>query len=131
MPSRDQLEGLSRQAFPVGDAEHGQYVQPGSNFPTMEVTPDWTATQSLTVSSSSVQLDDRRLSNNYALITSETAVVRFWLDGTVPTATTGHELGIGDILELTAADELQDVQFIRRDPTDATLRVSYGNRRFV
>ena len=127
---RDPLEGLPRQAHPIGDVEQGQVVQTVSTFPTTEVVPDWTKSKDLTVSSSVVQLDQAlRLSNNYCFITIETATIRYWPDGTVPSATSVHELDAGDTLTLETADELQDIQFIRRDGTDATLRCSFGNRK--
>ncbi len=54
--------------------------------------------------------------------------MRYWPDGTVPTATAGHRLGVGDILELQTRDALQDIQFIS-EGTDGTLMCSSGNRK--
>ena len=63
-----------------------------------------------------------------ALITCEAASVRFRLDGTAPTATVGHVLDPGDVLELCGMGELGKFQAIRRDGADATLQVSTGVR---
>lgn len=60
-----------------------------------------------------------------AMITCETATVRFRLDGTAPTATVGHELHPGDVLHLSSNDEVTRARFIRRDSTSATLRATY------
>jgi hypothetical protein len=65
--------------------------------------------------------------HNQALVTCEGAAVRFRLDGTAPTATVGHVLEAGDVLELESG-ELGKFQAIRRDGTDATLQVSTGMR---
>lgn len=125
------LIGLRRQDFPRGTPDGGAYVQTpdGKPLATKEGVPDWTGSHSLTVSSTAVLLNEgRRLSNNYCLITIETAAVRFWLDGTEPTATTGHQALVGDTITLETEDELQDIQFIRRDGTDAVLTCSFGRR---
>ena len=90
--------------------------------------PDFDSNESITVSTSSVALTAATFGDaQHAFITVETAAIRFWLDGTAPTATVGHVLDIADKLELNSNTQLEDVRFIRRDGTDATLRVSYGN----
>ena len=121
--------GLERQDYPRGTKEKGTFVQPGAVFPPTEAVPNWTDSDSLTVSSTVIQLNAAfRSRNDYCLITVETATLRFWLDGTNPTASTGHEVSPGDELILETVDELQDIQFIRRDGTDGVLRCSFGNR---
>lgn len=90
--------------------------------------PDYTAYESLTVSTGSVGLTDATFGDrDHAFITCETATVRFRLDGIAPTASVGHELDPGDTLTLDRNDQLEDVLFIRRDSTDATLRCSFGD----
>lgn len=65
--------------------------------------------------------------HNFALITCETAAVRFRLDGTVPTSSEGHVLEPGDVLQLEGS-ELAAFRAIRRDSTDGVLKVSTGSR---
>ena len=90
--------------------------------------PDFDAFESVTVSTSSVGLTAATFGDaQYALITVETAAVRFRLDGTAPTATVGHVREVGEGLELDRNTQLEDIRFIRRDGADATLRVSYGD----
>ncbi len=127
----DPIYGLPRGVIPRGTPEGGAYVQTPDGRPlaTIEAVPDWTGSDSLTVSSVTVLLQEgRRLSNNYCLIAVETAAVRFWLDGTAPTSTTGLVAEVGDIIILETVDELQDVQFIRRDGADAVLSCNFGRR---
>src|SRR3990167_8151580 len=84
--------------------------------------------ESVTVSTTAVELTDAtKASATFATITCEGAIVRFRLDGTAPTASVGHELFAGDILELDSGDQVTKAQFISRDGGSATLRVSYGN----
>ncbi len=60
------------------------------------------------------------------LITVEGANVRFRLDGSDPTATVGHLLKKGDVLECDGDQQLQHLRFIRVTGQSATLRCSYG-----
>ena len=85
--------------------------------------------ETLTVSTTAVAITATIIDQQHdnALITCEAASVRFRLDGTAPTATVGHVLDPGDILELRGC-ELGKFQAIRRDGTDATLQVSTGVR---
>lgn len=93
-----------------------------------EFGPDFDAFESVTVSTNSTALTTATLNDaQFALITVETAAVRFRIDGTAPTASVGHVLEPGDILELDRNSQLAEIRFIRRDGVDATLRVSYGN----
>lgn len=64
---------------------------------------------------------------NDALITVETAQVRFTLDGTAPTASAGHILEVGDVLELDSSEALELARFIRTGGVSGVLRCSYGN----
>ena len=115
---------------PRGTPEGGIVVQATEARPTVASRPTGTLEPGpITVSTAVLGLDGaQKLSNNDACVTVEDAAVRYWIGGRIPTATVGHPLEIGDILILENADELQDVQFIRRDAVDATLHVSYGNR---
>ena len=84
--------------------------------------------ESLTISTVAVSITATNIDQHHddALITVETAAVRFRIDGTAPTATVGHVLEVGDVLTLRGIGEIGKFQAIRRDGTDATLRVSTG-----
>ena len=84
--------------------------------------------ESLTISSTAVAITATIIDQHHddALITVEAAAVRFRIDGTAPTATVGHVLEVGDVLELRGMGEIGKFQAIRRDGADATLRVSTG-----
>ena len=91
--------------------------------------PVYTAYESLTVSTTAVVLTAATYGScNCALITVEDATSRVYVDGTVPTASVGHEVHDGDIIELESADELQKFRAIRRDSVNVILRASYGRR---
>lgn len=61
-----------------------------------------------------------------AYVTVETDKVRYRLDGTDPTSTTGHELAAGDTLTITGTNNIRRAKFIRSGTGDATLRVTYS-----
>ncbi len=84
--------------------------------------------ESVTVTGSSTALTTATIAQKEsALITVETAQVRFTLNGTAPTATAGHVLEVGDVLELDSSEALGLVRFIRTGGTSGTLRCSYGD----
>ncbi len=84
--------------------------------------------ETLTISSTAVAITAGNIDQHHddALITVETAAVRFRIDGTAPTATVGHILEVGAVLELRGMGEIGKFQAIRRDGSDATLQVSTG-----
>lgn len=59
-----------------------------------------------------------------AVVTVETAPVRFTLDGTVPTSTVGHLLNPGDVLVVQAETNLRNFRVIVVS-ANATLQVTY------
>jgi hypothetical protein len=63
-----------------------------------------------------------------AIITAAGNSVRYWMDGSVPTATQGHFLGDGGTVQIDRDDGLDVAQFIQVAAT-ATLEVTYLNRR--
>ena len=67
-----------------------------------------------------------RNGNTQALITNETAALRFRLDGVAPTTTVGHLLAAGDQLTISLAITLDRVMFIRDGGVDGVLSISYG-----
>ena len=117
---------LLRQAFPVGDVERGQYVQPGTVFPVKSLGVDWFDNEALTVSTTVKQLTQRLVGYDRVKIVVELAPVKFQLDDTDPTSTTGMRLEIGDMLDLDTVEEVKDIKFISANGVSATLRVFYG-----
>lgn len=61
-----------------------------------------------------------------ALITVETAQIRFRTDGSAPTSTVGHVAEIGDRIQISGLRDLKNFQAISTHATSsATVRVSY------
>lgn len=119
-----------RLDYPVGDTEFGanQQITRSATIPTRPAGVNYTNSGTLTVSTTAVTFPGGdTLGKDYALISVETDKVRFRF-GSPPTSTAGHELNVGDFLELDCADELASIQFIRSGAADATLQVSYGVR---
>lgn len=112
--------------YAVGDLEFGanQQITKSIVLPTKNAGISFFPSQSLTVSTTAVQLPNRT-NHNYAFITVETDKVRFRF-GAAPTSTAGHELEAGDTLELNSASEILSIQFIRSGSADAALTISYG-----
>ena len=54
-----------------------------------------------------------------------TAAIRFWPDGRIPTATTGHRADVYDIIELETPEEVRAFLGIREAGTSATLEITY------
>jgi len=85
------------------------------------------AFETVTVADSSIGLTAATFDQQrFALITLETAPVRFRLDGSAPTSTVGHLLEVGDILELDSNEQLVAVRFIRTTGVSGSISVSYG-----
>ena len=61
-----------------------------------------------------------------AEITVEAAAIRYRIDGTDPTSTTGNEVEDGGRIILLNQGEVNLFRAIRRDGTDATIRVEQG-----
>ena len=60
-----------------------------------------------------------------ALLTAETAQMRYCVDGTTATSTVGHLLETGDVLEIWGANNLAKFSVIRTGGTSGTLKVTY------
>ena len=90
--------------------------------------PQYTAFETLTIEGTGLGFTAATIAGlSHAVVTVETAPVRFRLDGTAPTASVGHLLNIGDVLEFDSPEQLAGVLFIRTTGTSATLSCSYGN----
>jgi hypothetical protein len=61
-----------------------------------------------------------------AVITVETASIRYCVDGTTATSSVGHRADPGDVIELTDRGEVANFSAIRKDGTDATIKVTTG-----
>lgn len=118
----------------IGNRTYGQRVLLSGTERAIDVSQavyDWTEFESLTVSTTALGLTDSRTDGaEVAFITIESQAVRYRLDGQNPTASVGHVLSDGDILELRGFWEIDKFRVIRRDGVDATARVSYGQRRY-
>ncbi len=90
------------------------------------VGPVFSASESVTVTSAVKALTAAKIAGMiFAHITCESNPVRYWLDGTSPSATVGHRLEAGGVLDLDSAHQLANVKFFAVG-ADATLRVSYA-----
>ncbi|WP_438449395.1 hypothetical protein [Gorillibacterium sp. sgz5001074] len=58
------------------------------------------------------------------LITTETEDIRYWIDGSLPTAFAGHLVVAGSMIELDTSDQLTKFKAIAVSGT-ATLQISY------
>lgn len=59
-----------------------------------------------------------------ALVTVETAAIRYRVDGTDPTSSEGHKLGVGDVLTILGYGNIKRFRAIRVS-SDATIKVTY------
>lgn len=84
--------------------------------------------EAITVAGTAVGLTASEISgHDLAFISLESGQIRFRLDGIEPTASEGHILEIGDVLELVGSDVLANFKAIRTGSDSGTLRCSYGN----
>lgn len=61
-----------------------------------------------------------------ALVTAETAQMRYRLDGTAPTSSEGHLLEVGDVLEINGISTVSQARFIRTGATSGTIRCTFS-----
>ncbi len=119
---------------PFGNREHGNAVFLTGTTDVIPITDSgaiWDGFESITVSTSVVRLSiDEVTDHDMATIDVESQAVRFRVDGVAdPSATVGRTAAATDIIKLTDPSELANFRAIRRDGTDATIRVTYGHRR--
>jgi len=90
-------------------------------------TPRFTAHEAVTVAGTAIGFTAATMAGSeFAVVTVETAAVRYSLDSTAPTTTTGHSLEVGDVLQLDNREQLANFKAIRRDGVSATLHCTYG-----
>lgn len=61
-----------------------------------------------------------------AVVTVETGTVRFWVDGTAPTTSTGHLCNPGDMIFLHTKSQVDNFKVISTTATYGVLMISYG-----
>ena len=134
-PRKDANDGVLESNPPrVGNRAGGRaVVLTGTTdvLPTTDSGVIWDDFESITTSTSAVRLTAATVTDHdMAVIDVETAPIRFRVDGVAaPTASVGRTALAGDQIILTDLSELSNFRAIRRDGTDATLRVTYGYRR--
>jgi hypothetical protein len=84
------------------------------------------AYESITVATTAIGITSSLLSPNRrrAVLTAETAQMRFRVDGTDPTSSEGHLLEVGDTLELDQQEEMLNFRAIRTGSTSGVLKVT-------
>ena len=83
--------------------------------------------ESVTVADSAIGLTSGTYGTNvYALITCETAQIRFRIDGTNPTASEGHILNPGDILRLDSNADIAAFKAIRTGSVSGVIKATYS-----
>jgi hypothetical protein len=86
----------------------------------------YTNYEAITVSTTAIPLTTIPGGCQYARVFVESQAVRFRLDGTVPTASEGEPVEAGSVIILDSRDQVTKFRVIRRDGSDATLRVHYA-----
>lgn len=60
-----------------------------------------------------------------AIIEVGTAAIRFWVDGSTPTASEGHRADVAATIELNSAAEVANFKAIRESGVSAKLEITY------
>jgi len=87
--------------------------------------------ESITVANAAIGLTAAKLKPDSApppiaaLLTLETAAIRFRVDGTDPTASEGHLMSAGDQLTLSSINQLRKFRAFRDTDTSGVLKVTY------
>ena len=124
------LLGLKPRSAPLGKTILSAL---GSFLGSLIVTPggtEWFAKETLTIDSTS---GGKTLTRSVygtladvAHIDVQVAAIRYWLDGSEPSTTSGNIAEVGDIITLENHDEIEKFRAIEDTTTDATIVVSYG-----
>tara|TARA_R110000824_G_scaffold28164_2_gene94859 strand:+ start:2591 stop:2896 length:306 start_codon:yes stop_codon:yes gene_type:complete len=85
--------------------------------------------EAVTVAASAIGFDATTATNNgirpnAALITVETAEMRFTTDGTTPTTTVGHLADAGQVIELSDRTECEQFRAIRTGSSSSEIMVT-------
>jgi len=60
-----------------------------------------------------------------AFMTVETATLRWTINGSSPTSTSGHKATDGDTISITGYDNLRNFRFLKVSGSDGSLQVTY------
>ena len=105
-------------ALPAGTNNIGVVTKRGS---------DADAYESVTVAAAAIGFTAGTYgTNTRALITCETAQVRYRVDGTNPTAAEGHILNPSDVVTLTSLADITAFRAIRTGATSGVLKVTFS-----
>ena len=130
-PRPDANDGaLETNPPPIGNRRYGQVVLLSGatqNIPVNTGDVDWRDFETLTVSTTALQITEALRDFDRAWITVESAAVRYRVDGGAPTATVGHLLKVDSIHELMGKLEVEQFRVIA-DGADATLQITVGMR---
>lgn len=90
------------------------------------------AHEKITVSNSAVSLTTATYTTDgekakRAIITVESAQLRYRYDGTAPTSSVGHLLNPFDVITILGSDNITNFKAIRAGSTDAAISCSYEN----
>ncbi len=103
----------------------GEIIVEANIAPTVE--PVATDFEALAITNAvAVALTEAKIANKVkAMITVETAEIRWRIDGTAPTTTVGHMGAKGDIIMLTNATDIGHFKAIATSATAASLSITY------
>ena len=90
------------------------------------------ASESITVSDEAIgftgaTINDGRDKPYAAVFVVETAEIRFTIDGSTPTASTGILAEIGDVVDIIGEHDVEKFQAIRTGSIDAVIQPHYFN----
>lgn len=80
--------------------------------------------ETLTVAASAVGFASIPAGASIAIITTETADIRYWVDGSTPTTSQGHLVSAGDAIKLDSVGQLTNFKAIAVSGS-ATMQISY------
>ena len=129
--------------FKPSETERAEPVTKDNPLPVEEMglgkywAPLTGAAEAITVAATSIGLSETRYRGligepgmaGRAIANLETAQIRYYWDGTVPTATAGHVAEAGDELIIEGLEALEKFRAIRTGGVSATLNVTYEKRR--
>ena len=88
---------------------------------------EWIGKETLAVDSTVRRFNPKKYANaDIAHIDVQVAAIRYYLDGSNPSTTSGHIAYPGDIIDLENRKEIEDFAAIEDTATDAVLEVSFG-----
>jgi len=84
--------------------------------------------ETITVGSTAVGFTSSKITNcKVAFCTLDTGggAIRYWIDGSTPTATSGHYVAAGDSFTIIGTNNIRNFKAIRVGADDGTLQVTY------